>query len=210
MDGGFADMYANLGFSADELRLVAALRRVDSTGNGHGLTTASALRHLAAALGNNVEQDLAAAAANLNMNATTTAPTARVPFTSDNDGYSPSSPVDISLVGLLLSVLPVIIIGALSGYLRLGLHRKLAVGVMRCALQLSCLGYILVPIFVANRWWITLLYAAVMCLVAAAEAVSRPAQAYHGMLPQILVAMGVACAATITFGLAAVVGVSPW
>lgn len=52
-------------------------------------------------------------------------------------------------------------------------------------MQLSLLGYILVPIFVANRWWLTLLYTLFMLGVAAIEAVSRPAQNYSGMLPQV-------------------------
>ena len=55
----------------------------------------------------------------------------------------------------------------------------------RCIAQLSVLGYILVPIFLANRWWITLLYALFMLGVAAVEAVSRPAQSYDGMLLQV-------------------------
>lgn len=54
----------------------------------------------------------------------------------------------------------------------------------RCFAQLSVLGYILVPIFAANRWWLTLLYALFMLAVAAVEAVSRPAQTYPGMLLQ--------------------------
>lgn len=55
----------------------------------------------------------------------------------------------------------------------------------RCIVQLSILGYILVPIFLANRWWLTLLYSLFMLAVAAIEAVSRPAQTYAGMLPQV-------------------------
>jgi hypothetical protein len=55
----------------------------------------------------------------------------------------------------------------------------------RCAAQLSVLGYILVPIFLANRWWLTLLYTLFMLAVAAVEAVSRPQQTYDGMLLQV-------------------------
>lgn len=54
----------------------------------------------------------------------------------------------------------------------------------RCFAQLSLLGYILVPIFLANRWWLTLLYTLFMLVVAAVEAVSRPTQTYNGMLLQ--------------------------
>jgi hypothetical protein len=51
--------------------------------------------------------------------------------------------------------------------------------------QLSVLGYILVPIFRLNRWWLTLAYSLFMVVVAAVEAVSRPALAYPGMLLQV-------------------------
>ena len=59
----------------------------------------------------------------------------------------------------------------------------------RCFAQLSILGYILVPIFLANRWWLTLLYTLFMLVVAAAEAVSRPVQTYNGMLLQASASM---------------------
>lgn len=50
--------------------------------------------------------------------------------------------------------------------------------VPRCIVQLSLLGYILVPIFRVNTWWLVLAYALFMLCVAAAEAVARPAYTY--------------------------------
>jgi len=126
------------------------------------------------------------------------------------DGGDAGGPVDIPLARVLLSMLPLPLIAALSIYLHLGLHKKLAVATIRCAAQLSVLGYVLLPIFVANRWWLTSLYTICMLLIAGAEAVSRPSHAYSGMLLEVLLAMGVAGAAAITFGLAAVVQVYPW
>ena len=55
--------------------------------------------------------------------------------------------------------------------------------------SLLCYPWAQVPIFVANRWWLTGLYSLFMLGVAAVEAVSRPAQTYAGMLPQV----GAAC-----------------
>ena len=46
-------------------------------------------------------------------------------------------------------------------------------------MQLTILGYILVPIFDLNAWWLTLLYMLFMLGVAAAEAISRPPAAYN-------------------------------
>jgi len=130
--------------------------------------------------------------------------------TSKSPDTDPSGPVDIALPQLFLSALPLIFVGALSTFLRLGLHGKLGIAVVRCAGQLSILGYILVPIFVTNTWWLTVLYTLVMLLVAAAEAVSRPSQSYDGMLFSVLAALGIACSVSITFGLAAIVRVTPW
>jgi putative ABC transport system permease protein len=131
-------------------------------------------------------------------------------ISESNKTTDPSGPVDIPLPRLFLSALPLILLVFFSAILRLGLHGKLGIAVVRCASQLSILGYILVPIFVSNTWWLTVIYTLFMLLVAAAEAVSRPAQAYDGMLFAVLAAMGIACSVSITFGLAVIVRVTPW
>lgn len=125
-------------------------------------------------------------------------------------GGDGGGPVDISPFFLFFGAVPFILLTALSAHLRLGLHHRMAIATIRCATQLSLLGYILVPIFITNRWWLTLVYSFFMLAVAAAEAVSRPAQAYDGMMFEVLMAMGIACACTITFGLACIVRVTPW
>jgi len=48
----------------------------------------------------------------------------------------------------------------------------------RCVVQLSILGFVLVPIFTFNRWELSLAYACLMLAVGAYEAVSRPAYSY--------------------------------
>jgi ABC-type iron transport system FetAB permease component len=45
----------------------------------------------------------------------------------------------------------------------------------RCILQLAVLGYILVPIFTYQLWWLVIGYAFFMALVGSWEAISRPA-----------------------------------
>ena len=194
----FQDVIANLlGFSFEELRFLEAVRR------------GSPAEHLA------FHQALLTVQNNNNfsgvltpMNSSSVYNTTGSLFdTSDPD---PAGPVDIALPQLFLSATPLILLGALSAHLRLGLHGKLAIAVVRCATQLSILGFILVPIFVSNTWYLTVIYTLVMLMVAAAEAVSRPAQAYDGMLFEVLIAMGIACSVSITFGLAAIIRVSPW
>ena len=48
----------------------------------------------------------------------------------------------------------------------------------RCIIQLTLLGYILVPIFTYNKWWLVLLYACFMLYVGCLEASQRPAYSY--------------------------------
>jgi ABC-type iron transport system FetAB permease component len=49
----------------------------------------------------------------------------------------------------------------------------------RCIVQLTVLGYILVPIFTYNMWWLVLLYAFFMLFIGCLEAVQRPQYSYH-------------------------------
>ena len=57
-------------------------------------------------------------------------------------------------------------------------HGQRALAPRRCVVQLMLLGYILVPIFDLDAWWLNLLYALFMLGVASVEAVSRPPAAY--------------------------------
>ena len=45
-------------------------------------------------------------------------------------------------------------------------------------MQLTILGYILVPIFTYNLWWLVIGYSLVMSLVGAYESVSRPSYTF--------------------------------
>lgn len=55
----------------------------------------------------------------------------------------------------------------------------------RCVVQLTVLGYVLVPVFAHNTWYVVLAYSSLMLLVAAAEAAGRPSYSckvcVHGM-----------------------------
>ena len=48
----------------------------------------------------------------------------------------------------------------------------------RSVLQLTILGYILVPIFTYDLWWLVIGYSFVMTFVGGYEAVSRPAYTF--------------------------------
>lgn len=55
--------------------------------------------------------------------------------------------------------------------LDIGLGKDLAVAAVRCVLQLNILGYLLVPVFEIDSWWIVVIFLSVMLAVAAQEGV---------------------------------------
>ncbi|CAK0785180.1 hypothetical protein CVIRNUC_008386 [Coccomyxa viridis] len=105
----------------------------------------------------------------------------------------------------------VIVVNALvSLWLKLDMHWQLGIGAIRCIIQLTLLGYILVPIFTYNQWWLVLLYACFMLYVGCLEASQRPAYSYAGMLVQILTCIGASAAVFLTYTLLVVVQTEPW
>ena len=101
-----------------------------------------------------------------------------------------AAPVDgpkhLSLLALLLATLLLFTaFGGASRALRLGLERAVAIGACRSALQLSLLGYLLVPIFRINHPLLVLTYATFMACVAAHEATSRVPHTYPALLSHV-------------------------
>jgi putative ABC transport system permease protein len=74
----------------------------------------------------------------------------------------------------------VLLVGALSVWLRLDLERKLLIASVRTVLQLTLLGYVLVPIFAAEQLWLTGVVGVGMVALAAFEAVRRSGRQYRG------------------------------
>ena len=60
-------------------------------------------------------------------------------------------------------------------------------------MQLTILGYILVPIFTYDLWWLVIGYSLVMTFVGGYEAVSRPAYTFKASLTGHTSALSVAC-----------------
>ncbi|EIE21804.1 putative membrane protein [Coccomyxa subellipsoidea C-169] len=104
----------------------------------------------------------------------------------------------------------VIVNAFVSVWLKLDMHWQLLVGVIRCVVQLTVLGYILVPIFTYNLWWLVLLYAFFMLFVGSLEAVQRPAYTYKGMLLQTLSCVGTSAGVFLSYTLLFVVRTHPW
>ena len=91
--------------------------------------------------------------------------------------------------------------------LGLGIGRDVALSAVRCAVQLSALGLVLVPIFRTDFPPLSLAWALLMAAVAALEASARPALRYPQMRRHVFAAVLVAAFLTLFWGLLAVLRV---
>ncbi len=120
---------------------------------------------------------------------------------------------DLVLLGpleLALATALILINGALSLWLRLGMERRLLVAAVRTVVQLLFLGWILVPVFSLERWWAVILLGVVMVLLATREAVQRSERTYRGIYLSAFVALLVGCGGAALLGTTVIVGVEPW
>ncbi|QWT21626.1 ABC transporter permease [Bacillus sp. NP157] len=80
-------------------------------------------------------------------------------------------PWDIAIASIVL-----LVDGALSIRMRLGIHRPLAIAALRMVLQLVALGFVLRTVFAIDSAWLTIALILAMTLAAAREASARPQQ----------------------------------
>ncbi|PNW72321.1 hypothetical protein CHLRE_16g673000v5 [Chlamydomonas reinhardtii] len=114
------------------------------------------------------------------------------------------SPVAVALAGAVL-----LINGAISLRFKLGLHSQLLIASVRMVVQLSILGYMLVPIFNYDRWWLVLLYGCFMLMIASLEAVQRPGYSFKGMLGHTVLAMASSSGCLLGYLVLVVLAVRP-
>ncbi len=100
--------------------------------------------------------------------------------------------------------------GLLSVGLRLGLERKLAIAALRAVIQLSLVGWILVPVFSTDSPWIVLAVCTVMITLAARESVRRVHRTYRGISAHALIAIAFAGGSTALLASGLIIGVEPW
>jgi len=122
---------------------------------------------------------------------------------SEDDG-----PTLVTLPELLAAfVLLATVVLTASRALGLGIERDAAVAALRCAVQLSALGFVLVPIFRTDSPPLSLFWAVLMASVAALEAAARPALRYPQMRRHVFAAVLTAAFLTLFWGLFAVLRV---
>ena len=111
---------------------------------------------------------------------------------------------------LALAASLIVLNGLLSLWLGLGLGRKLFVASLRTVVQLTLMGWLLVPIFAAKQWWMVGLLVVFMIALSAREAIRRVSRRYKGIYLNSLLAMSVGAGTSAIFGTAVVIHADPW
>jgi len=117
------------------------------------------------------------------------------------------TPADISIAASLI-----ILDAALSIWLKIRLHRQIAVAAARMVVQLVAIGYVLRFIFSLNNPAATLLLILIMVLVAAREVAARPERRFKGQSNLIIgfVSVGFATFVTAILALTTAIRPQPW
>lgn len=117
---------------------------------------------------------------------------------------------NISLSGLAVAACLLLLNAGLSLWLKLGLERRLLVAALRTVVQLTLLGYVLVPVFEISAAWLTFGIAAVMILLAAHEGVARTSKRYPRATLNTFVSLLVAASVTLVVATRLVIQLDPW
>jgi putative ABC transport system permease protein len=129
-------------------------------------------------------------------------------LSSDAAPTDQEGPTVVTLPSLLVAAALLTAVFASTNHaLGLGIGRDVALSAVRCAVQLSALGFALVPIFRTDFPPLSLAWALLMASVAALEASARPALRYPQMRRHVFAAVLVAAFLTLFWGLLAVLRV---
>jgi putative ABC transport system permease protein len=100
--------------------------------------------------------------------------------------------------------------GALSLWLRLGLERSLIVASLRMTVQLLIVGFVLHWVFALGEWYLVLALGSLMTLVAGVSAVSRTKSRFPGVWLSSIVSVWSSSWLVTAIALLAIVRVEPW
>jgi putative ABC transport system permease protein len=117
---------------------------------------------------------------------------------------------NLSLFDIGIAVCLIVINGALSVALKLGLERKLAWAAVRTVVQLLAIGYVLGWVFQFGRWYVVLPVMTVMTVIAGLSASSRGRRSYSGQRVDSTVSVWVSSWLIAAVGLFVVIRVHPW
>ena len=118
--------------------------------------------------------------------------------------------IELGAVELALATVLIIVAGAVSMALRLGVERRLGIAALRTVVQLGLLGLVLEQIFALRNPLLVALLLVLMTAFAAREAVSRASRGYRGVLVDAWLTMAATCFVVGGMVTQVVVGVEPW
>jgi putative ABC transport system permease protein len=118
--------------------------------------------------------------------------------------------IELSYYQVALATLLIVINGAVSVLLRLGLERRLLLAAFCAVVQLLLVGLVLEWVFRLEKWYIVLAMMVMMTLVAGSSAIGRVAIRYPGIRLHSIAAVWVASWSLAFLALGAIVQVRPW
>ncbi len=113
--------------------------------------------------------------------------------------------VELSVTQVALAALLIVVNGAISIALRLGLERSLFIASVRTVVQLLLIGFVLEWVFQVERWYVVLAMATVMTLVAGLTAAERNPRRYPGIWLNTLLSVWISAWLVTGFALLVVV-----
>jgi putative ABC transport system permease protein len=116
----------------------------------------------------------------------------------------------ISYLQVALATSLILINGALSAVLRLGLGRRLLLAALCCVVQLLLIGLVLEWVFRVNRWYVVVALMVLMTVVAGVSAIRRTHVRYPGIWVSSIVSVWASAWLMAAIALFAVVPVKPW
>lgn len=119
-------------------------------------------------------------------------------------------PVDLGWESIAIAASLIVANGVISLALRLGLGRKLLIASVRTVVQLTLLGFILLPVFEAGSPWLVAGLALVMVAAAARASVGRIDRTYGGIAWHALIALSIGAGASLFAGVGLIVRPDPW
>lgn len=117
---------------------------------------------------------------------------------------------NLSLADVAIAASLIVINGAISVGLSLGLGRRLALAAVRTVVQLLAVGYVLGWVFSADRWYLVLPLMVLMTAIAGFAGAGRGAHTYGGQRLDSLVSIWASAWLVAAVGLFAVMRVHPW
>ncbi|WP_028231044.1 ABC transporter permease [Paraburkholderia mimosarum] len=117
---------------------------------------------------------------------------------------------DLSLLDVAIAALLVIVNGAISVALSLGLERKLAIAAVRTVVQLLLIGYVLGWVFAFDRWYAVLPLTILMTVIAGLSGAQRGARTYTGQRVDSVMAIWASSWVVSAIALFVVIRIHPW